>query len=160
MTRDEIERLRQLQSAATPGERHRVNGCDGAPYPEIDRGTSLTFKTFSADPQGMLPAIIVVDEFLGFDQPLADAELVQAMTPDMVGRLLDAAEAHLDEQSRIDAAVAKERERCAAIADKHAAFAGLADSHIAEVAEDSMREIAREIAAAIRTPTPTTEEGA
>ncbi len=77
-----------------------------------------------------------------------------------VDAILDEAKARISEQSRIDAAVAKERERCAAIADKHAAFAGLADSHIAEVAEDSMREIAREIAAAIRTPTPTTEEGA
>ncbi len=79
---------------------------------------------------------------------------------DGMKRLFEIAGHAIYEQSRIDAAVAKERERCAGIADKYAAFAGLADSHIAEVAEDSMREIAREIAAAIRTPTPTTEEGA
>ncbi len=34
---------------------------------------------------------------------------------EQVEALLDAAEAHLSEQSRIDAAVAKERERCAAL---------------------------------------------
>ncbi len=157
MTREQIERLRQLQSAATPGERHQVNGRDGAPYPEIDRGTGLTFKTFSPDPQGMLPAIIVVDEFLGFDQPLADAEFVQAMTPDMVGRLLDAAEAHISEQSRIDAAVAKERERCAEIArDRANTFTADTSGDY----RDGEYFAAREIEKAIRTPTPTTEEGA
>lgn len=62
--------------------------------------------------------------------------------------------------ARIDDAVAKERERCAGIADEEASFAGLADSHVAEVAEDTRRKIARRIASVIRTPTPTPEEGA
>lgn len=157
MTREEIERLRQLQSAATPGERHRVNGREGAPYPEIDRGIGLTFETFSADLRNMLPAIIVLDEFRGFDQPLADAEFVQAMTPDMVGRLLDAAEAHLTEQSRVDAAVAKERERCLRIARTRA------DTFTADTSgdyRDGEHFAARDIEKAIRTPTPTAEEGA
>jgi len=154
MTRDEIERLRQLQSAATPGERHQVNGRDGAPYPEIDRGMGLTFKTFSTDPQGMLPAIIVLDEFRGFDQPLADAEFVQTMTPDIVGRLLDAAEHALSEQSRIDAAVAKERERCIQIVGDRIMAARLGEL------DADLRSIGKSVSHAIRTPTPTTEEGA
>ena len=37
-------------------------------------------------------------------------------------RLVDAAEAHLDEQSRIDAAVARERERCEREARRYAGF--------------------------------------
>ena len=154
ITREEIALLRQLQSAATPGERHRVNGCDGAPYPEIDRGIGLTFETYSADRRNMLPAIIVLDEFQGFDHPLADAEFVQAMTPDVVGRLLDAAESHLSEQSRIDAAVAKERERCAGVVDaaKKATHAGPFLISTAEFVE--------RLAIALRSPIPTTEEGA
>lgn len=61
------------------------------------------------------------------------------------------------EQSRIDAAVAKERERCAEIARARA------NTFTADTSgdyRDGEHIAAREIEKAIRTPTPTTEEGA
>lgn len=63
----------------------------------------------------------------------------------------------LSEQSRIDAAVAKERERCAEIARARA------NTFTAVTSGDYWNGehfAARDIEKAIRTPTPTTEEGA
>lgn len=63
----------------------------------------------------------------------------------------------LSEQSRIDAAVAKERERCAEIArDRANTFTADTSGDY----RDGEYFAAREIEKAIRTPTPTTEEGA
>jgi len=73
----------------------------------------------------------------------------------MFEHLLVIAEAHLSEQSRIDAAVAKERERCAEIARARA------NTFTADTSgdyRDGEYFAAREIEKAIRIPTPTTEE--
>lgn len=68
------------------------------------------------------------------------------------------AASHIEgEQSRIDAAVKKERERCAGIARTRA------DTFTADASgdyRDGEHFAARDIEKAIRTPTPTTEEGA
>ena len=58
------------------------------------------------------------------------------------------------EQSRIDAAVAKERERCIQIVSDR-----IMAARVGEIDSD-LRSIAHSIEYAIRTPTPTTEEGA
>lgn len=68
--------------------------------------------------------------------------------------LLDAAERSLSEQSRIDAAVAKERERCE---QETRRYAGFYPPH--SDGRNTFVMLADFIAAG-RTPTPTTEEGA
>lgn len=69
---------------------------------------------------------------------------------------LDAAERSLTEQSRIDAAVEKERERCAAQVRQVAGFY----SPGVQQAFETLATWIEEGHPAIRTPTPTTEEGA
>jgi len=68
----------------------------------------------------------------------------------------------LSEQSRIDAAVAKERERCAGIVDVYASRirGAAANGRLSGAFLLSTAGAVERIAAAIRTPTPTTEEGA
>ena len=60
----------------------------------------------------------------------------------------------LSEQSRIDAAVAKERERCIQIVGDRIMAARLGEL------DADLRSIGKSVSHAIRTPTPTTEEGA
>lgn len=73
---------------------------------------------------------------------------------EQVEALLDAAEAHLSEQSRIDAAVAKERERCEQETRRYAGF------YLPHSDGRNTFVMLADFIAAGRTPTPTTEEGA
>lgn len=84
----------------------------------------------------------------------------------MFEHLLVIAEAHLDEQSRIDAAVARERERCAGVAEACAREQERLARNASKVGRGTVfaswsggHHAANHIAAAIRTPTPVTEEG-
>ena len=71
-----------------------------------------------------------------------------------VDAILDEAKARISEQSRIDAAVAKERERCIQIVGDRIMAARLGEL------DADLRSIGKSIAHDIRNPTPTTEEGA
>lgn len=72
--------------------------------------------------------------------------------------VLDAAERSLTEQSRIDAAVEKERERCARVVEDHAEGSRGGERILVPRHDGNLSGLG--YAAAIRTPTPVTEEGA